>query len=110
VPPHHELGLGRLEHALEVALATAPLRARLRDAQRTGKLPHDHDEALLEAAVDARVLTADEAQRLREALELREEVLRVDDYGARQYDRDRERVPDSTRDTIVDDNRPTWPH
>ena len=111
VPPPHELGLGRLERALELAIATAPLHARLRDAQRAGTLEHGHAGDVLDAAIDKHVLTADEAHQLREAFELREDALRVDDYGARQYDRDRAHAPVPGHiETIVDDTRPTWPH
>jgi acyl-CoA dehydrogenase len=110
VPARHELGLGRLEHALELAVATAPLHDRLREAQRAGTLDRGDDSEILDAAIDKHVLTADEAHLLREAIELREDALRVDDYGARQYDRDRERVPEPVHAGSLDDQRTTWPH
>jgi len=82
VPDAHEVGLGRLERALELAIAAAPLRAKLREAQRAGTLPRGLDEPeLLEAAAAARVLTAGECDVVREWIEARDEAIRVDDFA-----------------------------
>jgi hypothetical protein len=86
VPDAHELGLGRLERALELTIAAAPLRAKLREAQRAGTLPRGLAEPeLLEGAIAARVLAADERDLVREALEARDEAIRVDDFPPHEY-------------------------
>ena len=58
-PAGHELGLGQLEHALELAIAVRPLRARLREGQHMvtaeeRRLIEEADAAVSDAiAVDA---------------------------------------------------------
>jgi acyl-CoA dehydrogenase len=91
VPPAHELGLGRLEHALGLVLATRPLRDRLRRAQHDGAVPRGDELGVLDHALAHGVLTTDEAHHLHDAIEMVEDVLHVDDYGSVQYARDRER-------------------
>ncbi len=81
VPEADEPGLGQLEHALELAVAVAPLRTKLRDAQRAGRLPrHREPEQLLDEAAAHRVLTPDERDLLREAIAARDAAIQVDDY------------------------------
>jgi acyl-CoA dehydrogenase len=64
VPDAAEVGLGRLEHARDLAVAAAPLRASLRAHQ---------------------LLSADEHALIREATEACEEAIRVDAYAPREY-------------------------
>ncbi len=88
VPDHDEPGLGRLEHALALVVEVEPLRARLRDAQRAGVLPHERESELLELSVDRGVLTHEEQQRVRNALAACDAALQVDDYGPAEYARE----------------------
>ncbi len=81
VPDSDEPGLGELEHALELAIAVAPLRTRLREAQQLGRLPgHRDPEQLLDDPAVRHVLTATERDLLREAIAARDEAIQVDDY------------------------------
>jgi len=80
VPGAHEPGLGQLEHALELAVAVEPLRARLREAQRAQRLPRRNEPELLDEAVARRVLTGPEADLVRDAIAARDEAIQVDDY------------------------------
>ncbi len=81
MPDSSEAGLGRLEHALELVVAIEPLRAKLREAQRTHRLPrHREPEQLLDEAVTRNVLTIAERDRFREALAARDQAIQVDDY------------------------------
>jgi acyl-CoA dehydrogenase len=79
VPPAHELGLGQLEHALELAVAARPLRTRLSDALRARLLADRPD--LLDQAVSQHVLDANERRLLAEAEAAREEAIQVDAYS-----------------------------
>ncbi len=98
VPDHHEVGLGRLEHALELTVAAEPLRARVRDARRTGALPHRAEAELLDDAVAARILSAHERDLVREAGEARDEAIRVDATPPRH---DRHRPKLATEDGVI---------
>jgi len=84
IPDHHEPGLGQLERALELTLATEPLRAKLREAQRARLLPRRDESELLDEAVARGVLMPDERDRLREALDAREQAIQVDDSPPRE--------------------------
>jgi len=88
IPNFHEPGLGQLEHALELAVATEPLRGKLREAQRAHLLPRRREAELLDEAVAKRVLTADERDRLREAMGARDQAIQVDDFAPREYPQD----------------------
>jgi acyl-CoA dehydrogenase len=85
VPERHEAGLGRLEHALELATAVEPFRAKVREAQRHGALPDVDELALLDAAVAHGLLTSEQRNYVRDAIEARDEATRVDDYDGRDY-------------------------
>ena len=69
---------------MELTVATEPLRAKLREAQRARILPRHSEPELLDEAVAKHVLTADERDRLREALEARDQAIQVDDYAPRE--------------------------
>ena len=68
VPDGHEVGLGQLEHALALAVAVAPLRAKLHEARHAHQLVSDAEPDLLDEAVARHVLTEHERRpRLRGA-------------------------------------------
>jgi acyl-CoA dehydrogenase len=82
VPGPTEPGLGQLEHALELAVAVAPLRARLHEAQHAGRLPrHREAEQLLDDPAVREVLSDAERDLLHEAIAARDEAIRVDDFA-----------------------------
>jgi acyl-CoA dehydrogenase len=119
VPPPHERGLGRLEHALDHAIAVAPLRKKLRHAQREMTLAvlGETEYEQIGHAVAAGVLTGDEASRMRDAIDIREDVLHVDDFSAEHYTRDRsrrdevaERDPERGREADADHGQASPPH
>ncbi len=78
VPGARELGLGRLEHALELVVAAQPVNARLRDAVRTGALVGGI--GLLDRAVAAGVITTAELHLIAEAEAAREDAVQVDAF------------------------------
>jgi acyl-CoA dehydrogenase len=66
--------IGRLEAALEAAIAAEPVERKVREAQKAGLVAGD------DAALAAGVSTAEEHAALVRAARLRDEVIRVDDF------------------------------
>jgi acyl-CoA dehydrogenase len=85
VPGEDDPGLGRLERALKMTVACAPLRRKLRDAVKARTLPRLDEPELIDAAVEKNVLTADEAKKLREAAEMRWDAVQVDAFTPEEY-------------------------
>ena len=85
VPPAHELGLGRLEAALDKAVRALPIETKLRDALRSGRLEHAPGVMLDDAGLAAGVITEAEYELLDEAREARDEVVQVDTFSAQEY-------------------------
>jgi acyl-CoA dehydrogenase len=72
--------IGKLEAALQAAVAAEPVERKLREAQRAGQIAGETTDALAQAASAAGLLTADERAVLARAARLRDEVIRVDDF------------------------------
>jgi acyl-CoA dehydrogenase len=72
--------LARLEDALARVVAAEPLEKRLRNAVKDGRLRKGTELEILEAALNAEIVTADEAKTLWLAMEARREAARVDDF------------------------------
>jgi len=72
--------VGKLEAALEAAIAAESIERKLRDAQKTGRIAGESGEALAKAGLAVGVVTADEHAQLARAARLRDEVIRVDDF------------------------------
>ncbi|MCB9916047.1 MAG: acyl-CoA dehydrogenase [Planctomycetes bacterium] len=80
VPPATEPGLGALEDALTKVLAAQPVRAKLKDLVREGKLERAREAAQVEAALAAGHLSEAEADCWRAAAAAREDVIQVDAF------------------------------
>jgi acyl-CoA dehydrogenase len=72
--------IGKLEAALDAAIAAEPIERKLREAQKAGHIAGETAEALAKAGVVAGMLTAEERAQLARAVRLRDEVIRVDDF------------------------------
>jgi acyl-CoA dehydrogenase len=72
--------LGRLEDALAKVIAAEPIEQKLGKAVKEGRIRKGKDAELLAAGLQAGVITADEANLVRIALEARREVIMVDDF------------------------------
>lgn len=80
-PANESEALGKLEAAFKSVVESEPLEKKLYKAQKAGTLQKDIGRAgLLEAAVSANVLTADEAELLRKTDKLRRAVVEVDAF------------------------------
>ncbi|HUH93611.1 MAG TPA: acyl-CoA dehydrogenase [Casimicrobiaceae bacterium] len=71
-----------LEAALEAALAAEPIEARIREAQKVGRLAVKGTEEAAAAALAAGIITGDELSLVRRAARLVDGVIRVDDFAA----------------------------
>ncbi len=80
LPDAQEPGLGALEAALAKVVAAKPVRKKLREATKAGKLERGRELTQLEAAVAAGVISEDEATQLRDAAGAREDVIQVDAF------------------------------
>jgi acyl-CoA dehydrogenase len=73
--------VGALDLAVEAALAAEPIEARMRDAAKAGRFSMKLNEDRIAAAQAAGVISADEANILRRASRLVNQVVRVDDFA-----------------------------
>jgi len=105
VPGPDEIGLGRLEAALDRAVPAIAVEAKLRDALRKGLLDHAPGDALAEQARDAGLITEEEYEELRKAEEARREAIEVDAFDARHFPASQRGTAGSTDRLGVD--RPT---
>jgi acyl-CoA dehydrogenase len=71
--------LGRIEAALSAAVAAEAIERKIRSATG-GRIRADGEEAMLDDALAAGIIDAAEADRYREALTLRREVIMVDEF------------------------------
>jgi acyl-CoA dehydrogenase len=85
VPPPEEPGLGRLEAALDKAVAALAIEGAVRDAVREGRILHAPGHELLDLALRAGVINEFERQRVSEADEARHEVIQIDSFDAAAY-------------------------
>src|SRR3989441_234894 len=72
--------LGCLEAALEATIKAEAVEAKIRAAHKSGAIRGRGPEELAEAALAARVIGAEELALLKRAAQLRDEVIRVDDF------------------------------
>ena len=87
IPPRDEPGLGRLETALDHAVAALGVETKIRDAVRAGLLDRAAGDVLLQQAVQAGVITTAERQQVIDADEVRDEVIQVDSFAADAFPR-----------------------
>jgi acyl-CoA dehydrogenase len=72
--------IGRIEFALEQAVAAEAVEKKLKAAQRAGRIGNGGDEALLREALAQGVVDESEAGRYRNAQAARREVIKVDEF------------------------------
>ena len=72
--------LGRLEDALAKVIAAEPVERKLRDAVKDGRLMAGTDMTVLDAGLQAGIITGAEAEMLVASWEARREATRVDDF------------------------------
>ena len=81
--PDH--ALGRFESTMVVCAQAEGVVAKVKAAIRAGALPRQHPATLIPAAVEAGVLTPDEAALLKRAEEARNDAIQVDSFTSEEY-------------------------
>ena len=72
--------LVRLEDALKKVTAAEGAEQKLRDSVKTGWLPRQDEDSLLETAVSKGIISSQDADCVRQASAARKEVIQVDDF------------------------------
>jgi len=73
---------GRIEHAFKAILAAETAESAVKQAQKQGRLARGYpNEALLKTALDAGIIDADQAEKLRVANSARANAIKVDDFA-----------------------------
>ncbi len=72
--------IGRLEFAMEAVVQAEPIEAKLRRAERDGKLPQRTAAERTRAAVEQGLITQAELEHLAYTDQLRRDVVKVDDF------------------------------
>jgi len=85
LPPPDEPGLGRLDAALDHALAALAVEKKIRDAIRAGALDRAPGDILLDGALEAGIITAEEHHQVLAADAVRDEVIQVDSFSPDVY-------------------------
>ena len=80
-PDAEDDAVGALQRAADALQQTQPLRKKLHTAIKSGQLVPGAEQNLIDAALEAGVLQAAEAQTLRHAEEARRKVIDVDDFA-----------------------------
>ena len=80
-PQSAEDPVGALQHAYDLLSASHPLQKKLHTALKSGQLKPAAGEHAIDAALNAGVLQAAEAQTLRDAEAARRKVIDVDDFS-----------------------------
>lgn len=87
IPRADELGLGRLEAALDQAVAALAVETKIRDAVRSGRLDKAPGLELADNAFKAGIITAEDLRVLQVAEQARDEAIQVDAFTASEYNR-----------------------
>jgi acyl-CoA dehydrogenase len=81
LPKSEDDVIGTIEAAVEAALAAEPIEARIREAQKSGKLTVKVGEDRPAAAQAAGIINAEELTVVRRARRLLDAIVRVDDFA-----------------------------
>lgn len=80
IPESGDEALGRIEQALVLATESLSVSAKIKAAMKEGKLPKSRPEFMVEEALEAQVITAEEADCMRAALVAKDDAVQVDSY------------------------------
>ena len=85
VPSNADEAARRLDLAFELGLAAEPVERKIRDAVKRRDLPKGRPTALVDAAVEANVISTDEATTLRDAITARQQAVQVDSFAVENF-------------------------
>ena len=84
-PLDREHAIGRFEHTMRLAYEAEGVVAKVKAAIKRRDLPKAHPATLIQKAVEAQIITADEADLLRRAEEARNDAIQVDSFTRDEY-------------------------
>ncbi len=93
LPSHPDEALGRLEQAFSLSIQAEAVLKTIKAACRTGQLPSQKPEKLIDAALEAGVITEADAALVREAELARNEAIQVDAFSLEEYQQSRSLTP-----------------
>ncbi|MCB9834006.1 MAG: acyl-CoA dehydrogenase [Planctomycetes bacterium] len=85
LPQDEQSAMGRFERAFAVSSRADAVAAKIRAAQKEGKLGRGRPEKLLEVAAEAGIVDAEEVALYRQALDLRWDAIQVDAFPAAEF-------------------------
>ncbi len=85
IPGPDDPGLGRQDHAFAKIRAAAPVRAKLEQARRDGRLAKDSVTAMAVSAASEGILSETECALIEQVERLRDEVIQVSDFDPVAY-------------------------
>jgi acyl-CoA dehydrogenase len=85
LPTHPDEALGRLEQAMRLTLEAEVIFKAIKAASQQGTLPDGKPEQLMEAAVKAGVITAEQETVIRDAAIARNDAIQVDSFTMEEY-------------------------
>jgi acyl-CoA dehydrogenase len=80
IPENKSEPVAQLDDALEKSHAAEPALRKLRNAMRAGTLPKGDPEGYIDAGMNARIITDQEAAAIRAAIAARKVVIQVDAF------------------------------
>jgi acyl-CoA dehydrogenase len=87
VPSDPQQALGRLENAFRLVTQALPVLERIKEASKAARIPKGSPETLVPAALEAGVVSPDEAALVRAAAAAREDAIQVDSFTLAEYQR-----------------------
>ena len=85
MPTDPEQASARLDHTLGLCTQAQDIQKRIKDAVKAGKLEKGSLAAMVAAAEEAKVISAEDATLLREAEAARTDALTVDSFALEDY-------------------------
>ncbi len=97
--------VGLLEVTLDKVVKAEPLMRYLRKAERAGKIRRDYAHDWLKQAVEQNVLSAAEADQMREVEELIGRVIAVDDFAPEELTGPKAIIGKAASSSVADENK-----
>ena len=80
-------GLSRMEHAIDLVAGVRPIEAKVSKAVRSGALARKPKNTRFDRALEAGIISKEEAAQIREAAKVAWEAVQVDDFDEATYSR-----------------------
>lgn len=93
--------LGGLESAFLLSSQAEPVLKTIKAASHAGKLPQEKPELLIAAALEAKLITSEEAELIREAEATRNDAIQVDAFTLLEYQQERQWSPLITKGCVA---------